>query len=168
MSETAFRLYDEEAGSRFLSWWKSLEFASGDRASLRRARSLSELALISSFHRLRRDLGVTGDRQIEALAAAAVVLSNIRRHVPAKNGGFGGQLRGRLSDLRLRALLDADDPEEVMRRLPRAIALMDSAADVVAAARIAFGLSLESLRDRTRLRIAQDFYDADTAIETSI
>jgi len=145
-------------GGAAAAWWRDLaapdrEGRGPDRAALahlRRCRSATDAVAVPAFHALRwrviRALEARGkaivddDRFVEGLAAAAVVLAQVRDAAspPVEFAAALGAYRGedRSADApklmaypRFRRLLQADDDAALIRGMRRAVRLLDNRAD---------------------------------------
>ncbi len=144
----------------------------GEGAQLRRAANLTEVAFNPAFHVLRRQLEEAGldlgDSGRERLALVAALLARVKENQPAPGGKslaarlgqpVEGTDRPRLSELRFRAILEAEEPEDLLRPMARAIDLLERRLDVLALAEEVFSWTSPS----TRKRWAYDYYDAAPA-----
>lgn len=121
-------------------WWAELHRSNqekgvsrrGDRAELKRCRTIDEIYLVPGFHRLRyqvRDanLPISDER----LALVAGVLAEVREK--AGDESFGkrmakradGSDRAQVSGLRFRRLIQLEEPNDLYARLRRTIRLCD-------------------------------------------
>ena len=132
-----------------LDWWNALQPA--PRARLRRATTPLEALMVGASYdlarRLRRDRN-----DWQALGTLAATLAHVRTHDPRPTATIFGQMSGtgegarrRVSELRFRRLIQANDWNERMAALRRAIALVDGRGNVVDLAS-----SLLWWNDRTR------------------
>ena len=132
MSEARFpKIYEDQGVEAVRIWWRELQDNPGDRAHLRRASTLIDLALYPAYHGLRRR--VSGDP--ERLALVAGVLARIKEPqgpkcfakalAAPKSGGSGPCMSG----MRFRRLLKIEEPGELMRQMRRALALAGDNAD---------------------------------------
>lgn len=155
-------------------WWRLLKEDGperpprrGDRAQLRRCRTLSQVVMDKAFNDLLRDLRVKnvplGDH-LQGLAAAALVLMEVREEsgeptlgrlmaAPEKN-----PKQGRVSGLRFRRLLAIDDLDELTQTLIRVVRLCGDKAPVTALARDIFEWADPAQREKIRQSWARDYY----------
>lgn len=134
------------SGGEGHEWWKALHRSNqdegpsrrGDRADLTRCRTLDQLFLTASYHRLRiaarsAELPVRDD----SLALVAGILAEVRESAGSREG-FGKRMashaknseRAVVSGLRFRRLIQIEDAEELYPRLRRIIRLCDRTASV--------------------------------------
>lgn len=117
-------------------WWKNLESDRGERASLRRAGTLTEVMLSPAFHRLLHGLRRGGfqipEQRYPKLAVIAGLAARLRGTEGAALGVQCGSPRKSadkkpgVSELRMRRLLACDDLEELYTLLRRVLALIDN------------------------------------------
>jgi CRISPR system Cascade subunit CasB len=153
----------EEARSTVWRWWKGLDQDRAGRAELRRCATAAEVAFTAPYHRLFRWLGSRlGESDARRVAAAAAVLAHVDLE-PGDGAGLArrmGTPRGAgdspvVSDARFRHLLRAEDPEDLMRELIRAVRQVDRAAAIDPLFR-----DLMAWTETTRMRWARDYYEA--------
>lgn len=154
MSEEAFspqvlrdREGEEGIASQVLHWWNRLTgqnnegdppFPSGARAVLRRAYTPDDALLSEGFRNLWLALppGRRTAWDMRAWGAVAMVLAEVRQHVP--NRTFGAAMARekengsgpRVSELRFQQLLHSADLDELTRRARRAVHLIGEEVDV--------------------------------------
>ena len=131
-------------------WWRGLDDHRGDRALLRRCRSIDDVLLSEAYHKVRNRLrrkGVGFGRKRDVqLAFAAGLLAHVRDDLP---GGLSllermaaprsdGSDRARVSGLRFRRLLRHESREALYGPLVRVIRLLDRTANVRSLARELF------------------------------
>jgi CRISPR system Cascade subunit CasB len=148
-----------------LKWWAELADKRGDRAELRRARSLSEVIFSAAFQRLWQRLRGSGWNRADGVALLAAVLSQAESHDPAAN--FAAQLarsgagdKPRYSGLRFRRLLQYRVPEELAEPMIRALRMVDRKGNLRDLAS-----SLYRWSDKTRRQWAFDYYGANPNAE---
>ncbi len=116
-------------------WWRALQERRGDRASLRRCRSVLDVALEPAFHDLLKRLGsrlkeVDRDR----VAAVAAILAHVEKDEPAWSiAELMARPKGDkpvVSDARFRRLLRLESPDELMHELVRVIGMLGGEAPV--------------------------------------
>lgn len=155
----------EEAAGVLRSWWQDLQKQPGDRAALRRAEGVVDVAFVPAFHGLRRR--VSGFRyDADALASVAIVLANLRE---TERRDFARALgtpadHPPLSQLRLRRLLQAEGSDEVVRNVRRAVQILKGRADPVTVASAVYRLSVPGLRDQAARDFAYAYFDAAEAV----
>lgn len=167
---------DSPAGRLLFDFWRSLDEDRQSRAQLRRADGLTQIVLVPAFHRLlnqlravisegKRDDGwLHSDSGRLRLAAIAGALAQVKRHEPLQEpyrsttAAFmakrkKGTESPRVSELRFRRLLQANDMQELYPMLRRTFALMDGVVDVHVLAK-----DLWFWGDRLRRQWAYDYY----------
>lgn len=134
-----------QMGKVLRSWWGELEESPGERAALRRADALDEVAAVPAFHRLRWSIDKVLDgrglssSQRERLLVAAALAARLRDDVQREHG-FVGQMAGYGSDaapvssLRFRRLLQATETSDLFRQLRRILAILDHRCDLLSLA----------------------------------
>lgn len=153
---------DSPSAMALLAWWKGLQDAPGERAELRRAATLTRVVITPAYQRLRVSLlgELSVDRNAEGLAAAAGLAARLKAlsNVPiARRMGEWVTDKGgpRLSELRFKRLLAAQDQREWFPIMRRALALLDDTADLLSLTQAAWWWN-----DKTRQRWANDYYRA--------
>lgn len=151
---------DSPSARALLTWWKELQDAPGERAELRRATTLPQVVITPAYQRLRVSLlgELSVDRNAEGLAATAGLTARLKelssvsiaRRMGEWIAGKGGP---RLSELRFKRLLAAQDRKEWYPLMRRALALLDDTADLLSLAQAAWWWN-----DNTRQRWANDYY----------
>ena len=148
-----------EARDVLLAWWEGLQENHGDRATLRRCRSNTEVAFVPAYHRLRLTLMKIGPVSPERLATVAGVLSYVKTRDPKK--GIAQQLatpkdgssQARVSGLRFRRLLAIEGRDGLYGSMIRIVRLLNGAADIPS---LADGLYWWN--ERTKNNWAFDYY----------
>ena len=124
------------------SWWVKICDSSGDKASLKRARTPDIVALQKSYLNLYREMysGNTGGRVKANLARrlplVAGVLSHVRdnRNEPVALVMGGSSRQGAdsplVSDLRFRRLMRTEDDDSLFIMMIRMVRMMDNRANV--------------------------------------
>jgi len=153
-------------------WWRSIQPSAdgaperrGDRAELRRCKSLSDVLIAPSFHRLRNlalseNVGFGDD---EILAAIAGILAHTESSVTERFGASmaankeNGQ-NAKVSGLRFRRLLEVKDLDELYLALIRIIRMMGRSVPVPNLAADMKNWKWEDGRDRVRKEWARDYY----------
>lgn len=164
MTERTERAASEPQRSNVWGWWKSLgEEDRGGRAELRRCGTTAEVAFTAPYHRLLRRLGSRlGEADARRVAAMAAILAHVEEE-PADRASLAARM-GRpkadgqgpvVSDVRFRALLRTEDPDELLREVIRAVRQLDRKAAVEPLFR-----DLMRWDEQTRIRWAHDFYEA--------
>jgi len=141
-----------------LGWWRGLENNRGDRAALRRCRSLTEVVFVPSYHRLRQELLSLGSVDSEGLAIvaglAARVKENNNQYTIANQMALhvaGGTAK--VSGLRFRRLLKIQDRDKLYPAMIRIVALLNNPLNLVNLAN-----SIYWWNDLTRKNWAFDYY----------
>ncbi len=138
---------------RLLSWWERLEDNRADRAILKRAPSLTAVALSAPYQRLYRELLSAGfptsekperDRFSDHLLAVVGLLAHVRGEqegVKQRNGELPPAKamsrkdkdsdRPVVSELRFRRLLESPDLESLFTGLRRVLPMVGSYIDVI-------------------------------------
>lgn len=166
---------DDPSFTHLLSWWRQLEQDKGERATLRRAASLTEVMLNPAYIRLLRELRnakfaiSNHDQPLSKVAAIAGLVARIKEE-PNPNEGLAkrmgspkpGSTAATVSELRLRRLLACDDLEELYTLLRRLLAQLDDRANLADLAAIVWNWS--PLDDKwpydPRRQLAYDYYEA--------
>ena len=141
-----------------LDWWRGLENNRGDRAVLRRCRSLTEVVFVPSYHRLRQELLRLGNVDSDGLAITAGLAAHVKvinaEHTLAKQMALpkaGGTAR--VSGLRFRRLLKIEGREDMYHAMIRIVALLGGALNLISLAE-----SVYWWNDLTRKNWAFDYY----------
>lgn len=132
------------------SWWRDLNEHRGDRALLRRCRSIDDVLLSEAYHKVRNRLrreGISfGKKRDVQLAFTVGLLAHVRDDLPggpslvehmAKPRSDGSD-RARVSGLRFRRLLRHETREALYEPMVRVIRLLDRTANVRSLARELF------------------------------
>ena len=136
---------DSSSAKALLDWFAQLD--PGQRARLRRCHRPLDVVLEPSFHRLAARVP-----DIDAKRLAPVVW--LLAHVRANDGRRLGQaLKGRLSELRFRRLLEAEDRDELANDLRTAARLLDNRANILEMAQLIYFWG-----DPARRRLATEYY----------
>ncbi|MEH3144197.1 MAG: type I-E CRISPR-associated protein Cse2/CasB [Methylobacterium frigidaeris] len=164
-------------------WWQRLPpgraglpepllFDRGSRARLRRAHGPVDILDEPVVFALHRELGFgpqEADRTLIPVAVAACVLARIRTDAPGRGlASVLGRTRdgpqALLSPLRLKRLLTARDPDDLLRQMRRAVDLAgDRPVDVGGLAVTVLDWLDPDAGDRARSRFAYDYYAAEHA-----
>ena len=145
---TQFRTRDGEPtalGRVLLSWWEKLDDDRGGRAILRRAASLTQVALKAPYQRLFQQLRTVADiheRDYQRIAAIVGLLAHVKanesRPIPLAMSTCETGARPPVSELRFLRLLDSPDMETFFMGLRRVLPLMNDRVDVLALANDVF------------------------------
>lgn len=145
---------------------------SGDRALLKKAGRLLDVAFVPSYHRLLSSLeqeapgarrhGAAKHR--ERLALVAALAARAKKHQPGTS--FAAQMgkpkegakTARVSEARFRRLLTAEDPDDLLQHLGRLVHLLGGEVDLASLAQGAYWWN-----DDTRRQWAYDYYRAAPA-----
>lgn len=132
---------------KVVKWWNGL--AAGNRAELRRAKSLTEILLTPAANDLRRRLESQW-YNAEGIALIAGALAHVKADDEEQ---LSARLGSRMSESRFRRLLNFTDHDSLLRPMIRAIRLVEGKANIVDLAR-----SLFWWNDRTRRDWAYIYY----------
>lgn len=156
-----------------VAWWQQLEHDKGERATLRRASSLTEVMLSPAFVRLLRTLRNqgfaigNGNIQLSKIAALAGLAARVKAQTDVDLAAHMGTPKPggstpAFSELRLRRILACDDIEELYTLLRRALALLGDQANLADLAATIWNWSpLDDKRPYDpRRRLAYDYYTA--------
>ncbi len=173
----------DERWSKAVRWWRRLQPIIDDKpnpladrgalARLRRASTPLDVLDEEAVFDLHRTLGYgrgNADKTLVPVAIAASVLARVREHEPGRTPArAAGRERfadreletARLSPGRLRRLLAAREPDEVLRQMRRLVDLCGPALDVGALAVLILDWFDDEERGRkARTRFAYDYYAA--------
>lgn len=149
---------DSPESKILLDWWHGLENNRGDRAVLRRCRSLTEVVFVPSYHRLRQELLGFGNVDSEGLAIAAGLAAQVKANnaeqALAKQMALpkaGGSAR--VSGLRFRRLLKIQGRKDLYHAMIRIVALLGGSLNLISLAE-----SVYWWNDFTRKNWAFDYY----------
>ncbi len=141
-------------------WWQDLKKKKGDRANLRRAKTMDEVFFVPAYHRLYNKLSSTAWRSQKGIALMAGILARIEKH----EGGilFAAQMArpgktgkgARVKGMRFRRLLQNKNRDEVYGPMIRIVQLMDKQANVKDLAHCLYWWN-----DSTRRKWAFDYYE---------
>ncbi|HEY3373635.1 MAG TPA: type I-E CRISPR-associated protein Cse2/CasB [Candidatus Aquicultor sp.] len=141
-------------------WWRGLEDSRGDRAVLRRCRSLADVVFSPAYHRLRwavsRFGSIDDDRLALIVGLAARIKSNsegssiAEQMATGKADGYGS---ARVSGLRFRRLLKVQEKDDLFTSMARIIALLGGTTNLQSLAQ-----SVYFWNDTTRKQWAFDYY----------
>lgn len=152
--------FKDEGNRRVLKeWWASLQEHRGERAELRRAGTLTEVAFMIAYHRLLQGLEKIDPKVrregVAALAAVGALLEEIDARSSVAKQMATGTDKAPVSLVRFRRLLAAEGLEELFPQLRRALALLDHKANFYSLAE-----ALLRWNDMTRKHWAHDYYAA--------
>jgi CRISPR system Cascade subunit CasB len=135
---------DTPFGEIVLMWWEGLEEDRASRAILRRAFSVTAVAMTPAYQRLYRRLCAAGWKDKagvyhnDRLAAAIGLLAHVEKNIPemkpvqAMSVGDEDMERPPVSELRFMRLLDAPDIDSLFTGMRRVLPLMKKGVDVLA------------------------------------
>lgn len=155
-------LFDKESPAQHALdvWWRELNDNRGERAVLRRCRTLAEVFFSPAYHRLYLALSRIGDVYVdrEGLALVAGLATHVK--IDGKEGTIAEQMAtgkpdgsARVSGLRFRRLLKVKEKEELFSSMIRVIALLDGNVNIQSLAR-----SVYFWNDITRKKWAFEYY----------
>jgi CRISPR system Cascade subunit CasB len=141
------------------SWWRGLDEHRGDRALLRRCRSIDDVLLSEAYHKVRNRLRREGIGFGEVqLAFTTGLLAHVRDD---RSGGPSlpkrmakspeGSDRARVSGLRFRRLLRHETRDALYEPMVRIIRLLDRTANVRSLARELFFWKPDRRKDWARI-----------------
>ncbi|MBN2180151.1 MAG: type I-E CRISPR-associated protein Cse2/CasB [Deltaproteobacteria bacterium] len=149
---------DSPESKALLEWWRGLENNRGDRAALRRCRSLTEVVFVPSYHRLRQELLHFGNVDSEGLAITVALAAQVKadnsEHTLAQQMALpkaGGSAK--VSGLRFRRLLKIQRREDMYHAMIRIMALLGSSLNLISLAE-----SVYWWNDLTRKKWAFEYY----------
>jgi CRISPR type I-E-associated protein CasB/Cse2 len=156
-------------------WWKSIQpkeskaelkeskvHLGGDRAELRRCKSISEILITPAFYRL-RNRAMSVAVHDETLAAIAGVLANVDESTSERFGQAMATKKeksdnAKVSGLRFRRLLEHKDLDELYLPLVRIVRMMGRTVPIGSLAADIAMWAWEDGRDRVRKDWARDYY----------
>ncbi|MBA3981734.1 MAG: type I-E CRISPR-associated protein Cse2/CasB [Alcanivorax sp.] len=171
-------LRDDDLRKVVWSWWTTLQEprSRGAKAELRRGDSVEAALMTEGFRNLWQALGETGQRNDGAMlawACVAAVLAGVRDGRPTSFAYSLGSEKERksgkpyMSELRFAQLQKSRDADAFLRRLRRAVALLDRQAHVLSLAdsilhwhREQQGELAHKPTDRLAVRWASDYFTA--------
>lgn len=128
-------------GKTLLEWWQGLDEDRAGRAILRRAPSITAVALTSPYQRIYRRLNAVDltELQRDRLAAVIGLLAHVEQNedkavAKSMSSQTEGSDRPRVSELRFLRLLDSPDLDALFIGLRRVLPLMGHSANVLALA----------------------------------
>jgi len=160
MSKNPLSFREGPARDALLAWWRALQDAPGDRAELRRCRSVSSVFFCPAFHALRLALMPHASLRDDRLAIAAAVLAHVKTTVPAPPARQMAQAQSNgdsapISGLRFRRLIKIgnDEPDALLRAMQRIVHALGDAANISELAH-----ALYWWNDAVRRQWATDYY----------
>ncbi|WP_093552220.1 type I-E CRISPR-associated protein Cse2/CasB [Pseudoduganella namucuonensis] len=139
---------DTRLGKELKLWWLDLEEARANRAMLKRCATLNDVVLSPAYQRFHRRMVVCGgwpadasDRENDKLAAIAGLLAHVKEiSEDAMPESFSGRDKEKqsVSEIRFRALLKADDTDDLFRSLRRTLPLLKHTLNIHALAHDVF------------------------------
>ena len=142
----------------FAAWWQALNENRGDRAELRRCATLTEVAFLPAYHRLRLALGSYGPVNADALAIAAGLAARVKNNIAGNTvaeqmatGKADGSAK--VSGLRFRRLLKIKESDELFSAMSRILALLGGEVNLQNLVR-----SVYYWNDATRKQWAFEYY----------
>ena len=165
---------DHEVSKVLMEWWENLKMNKGDRAELRRCKSLEELQQTSAYQRCCWRLINTlkknephmkpSREQWAIIIGLATHIEENRAQFTAKDGEmkphyFGwqiaeGQEKPKLSELRFRRLLKINKRVKLFRFLIQVIRLLDKKVNLLDLARMVFYWG-----ETTKTNLAYQYYE---------
>lgn len=134
---TYYFLNDPAIRTSLLAWRKSIDEKPGERARLRRAESPDDVLLLEAFfnflQRMPEEWSEPAHLPAAALIAAVLAHANMHEMNQYEATSFAAQLatakdggeKPRMSELRFQQLQKSHDPTEFLRRLVRAVKMLD-------------------------------------------
>ncbi len=163
MTETTYLKFESDSAEakELLSWWNGLDQKRGDRAQLRRCKSLDEIVFTEAYHELWRELKQHGAVYENGSAALAGILAHVKQHIPGSSlaeqmaQSKQGADKARLSGLRFRHLIKHQSHTDLYRDMIRVVHLLDNKLNVIDLARVVYWWN-----ERTKKQMAYDYYGA--------
>lgn len=159
---TSYLRFDKDSPEQqaLVVWWRELDNNRGERAVLRRCRTLTEVVFSPAYHRLRLALSRFGYVNDDGLALVAGLAARIR---PNSEGCSiaeqmatpkdGSKDKARVSGLRFRRLLKVKEQGELFTSMTRIIALLGGNVNLQSLAQ-----SVYFWNDITRKNWAFEYY----------
>lgn len=178
-----FRIREPDAREVLQKWWQQLEDQRGERAELRRSETLDAVLLTEGFRNLWQALAQTGqrrERDMLAWACVAAALAEVREQPTAKDMTFARRLgeqkektgKPYMSEMRFAQLQKSRSGDDFLRRLRRALALVNKTAPVLSLADNILhwfheqqGNQSTRPMDRLAVRWATDYFTAVNAYD---
>ena len=140
-----FRIREPSNREVLLKWWQELGDRRGERAELRRSDTLDAVLLCEGFRHLWQALAQTGqcrERDMLAWACVAAALAEVREQPTDEGMTFARRLgtqkektgKPYMSEMRFAQLQKSRSGDDFLRRLRRALALVNKAAPVLSLA----------------------------------
>lgn len=155
MTESPFKP-GSASGEALQDWWRDLQETPGERAELRRAATLNQVVFAVAYHRLRFAVMPHVGVRDKALIAIAGLSARVKERCAtpiARQMGEWTNGRPRVSELRFKRLLAAEDRIEWFPLMRRTLALLGDTADLHSLAQAAWWWN-----DHTRQGWAKDYY----------
>ena len=143
------------------TWWHWLDDNRGERAVLRRCRTLNEVAFSPAYHRLRSAVSRFGFVDDDGLALVAGLSARIKSDIGS--GGIAEQMatpksggdakKARVSGLRFRRLLKVREREDLFSPMIRVVTLLGESVNIQSLAQ-----GVYFWNDITRKQWAFDYY----------
>jgi CRISPR system Cascade subunit CasB len=155
---TPVDFHSNQVQNALRSWWEGLSENRGDRAELRRCRSIDRVLLTEAYHKLRKRVESAGlSFSDDQLATATGLLAHVDDHAEGWSSlasqMAGGENDAPVSGLRFRRLLRREDREDLYRSMIRIIRLLDRRVNVFELAN-----NMYYWGPGVRKRWAQDYY----------
>jgi CRISPR system Cascade subunit CasB len=158
---------DDPPRTILLRWWEDLQERAGDRATLRRCRTPTEVVFEPPYHELYRQLtdhAYVHEDDLATVAGLAVRVDENATDKPlgqqmAAPRGAGG--RPVLTPARFRRLLDLEDRERVFSSAIRVVDLLDGTLNLPDLATTVYWWN-----DRAKKHLAYDYYENAPETET--
>lgn len=149
---------DSPEHQALVDWWRDLDKNRGERAVLRRSRTLAEVAFSPAYHRLRLALSSFGSVNDDGLALIAGLATRVKvddEGSPIAEQMATGQGDGsaRVSGLRFRRILKMKEHDELFAGMTRIIALLGGTVNLQSLAQ-----GVYFWNDQTRKKWAFDYY----------
>lgn len=142
----------------FITWWNTLNDNRGDRAELRRCARLAEVVFTPAYHRLRLSVGKFGVPHTDGLALMAGLAARVKNDTA--DCTFAEQMAtgksdgsAKVSGMRFRRLLKANESDELFAALGRIVALLGGSVNLQNLTK-----SVYFWNDRTRKQWAFEYY----------
>ncbi len=157
---SSFLRFDKDSPEQqgLVAWWRELDKNRGERAVLRRSRTLAEVAFSPAYHRLRLSLSRLGSVDYERLALVAGLATHVK--IVSEGSPLAAQMAtgradgsARVSGLRFRRILKMKEQDEFFAGMTRVIALLGGTVNLQSLAQSAYFWN-----DRTRKEWAFEYY----------
>jgi len=159
MSETLLEEKVNTEEDTVFRWWQTLEDNKGDRAELRRAKSINDVIMQQAFYKLWHKLSKTKWSNRESVALIAGVLSHVKENngVPFAKSMADGE-KPKVSNLRFRRFLKNETKEDVFVQAIKMVNLIDKTTGIKDLAKVLYWWN-----DKERKELAFNYYD--TAVD---